>query len=132
MDHLMPFWYVSFSYLSKVKIGGKVVHGTLTLSQDPCSHYEPMHPTQLSSLLLSCPYLKIGLGNWVGGTDENANYRGTYAQIFLSAGLSFFLAMRSWSKVLFGYFIISPSPTPTLCDVCGKYDGLHLSTQNYT
>ena len=45
MDHLMPLRYVSFSYLSKVKSGGKVVHWTLTLSQDSCSCYEPMHPT---------------------------------------------------------------------------------------
>ena len=85
------------------------MHWTLTLSQDSCSRYEQMHPTHLSSLLLSFPYLLIGLGNWVGGNDENANYRGTYAQIFFSAGLSFFdhekllvfLTMRSWSKVLF-------------------------------
>ena len=39
MDHLiminlMPLRYVSFSYLSKVKSGGKVVHWMLTLSQD--------------------------------------------------------------------------------------------------
>ena len=33
MDHLMPLRYVSFSYLSKVKSGGKVVHWTLTLIQ---------------------------------------------------------------------------------------------------
>ena len=45
--------------------------------------------------------------------------------------VQFFFTMGSWSKVLFGYFIISPSPTPEH-DVCGKYDGLHLSTQNYT
>ena len=89
MDHVMPLRYVSFSYLSKVKSGGKVVHWTLTLSQDSCSCYEPMHPTHLSSLLLSCPYLKIDLGNWLGVNEENANYRGTYAQIFLSAGLFF-------------------------------------------
>ena len=59
MDHLMPLSlrYVSFSYLSKVKSGGKVVHWTLTLSQDSCSRDEPMHLTHLSSLLLSCPYL---------------------------------------------------------------------------
>ena len=41
MDHLMPLRYVSFSYLSKVKSGGKVVHWMLTLSvsQEFCSHY---------------------------------------------------------------------------------------------
>ena len=34
MDHLMPLRYVSFSYLSKVKSGGKVVHWTLTRCSD--------------------------------------------------------------------------------------------------
>ena len=73
---------VSFSYLSKVNLGRKVVHWTRTLSQDSCSLYEPMYPTHLSPLLLSCPYLFIGLGNWVGVDEENANYRGTPAQFF--------------------------------------------------
>ena len=67
MDYMMPLTYVSFSYLSKVNLGRKVVHWTRTLSQDSCSLYEPMYPTNLSPLLLSCPYLFIGLGNWVGG-----------------------------------------------------------------
>ena len=89
MDYMMPLTYVSFSYLSKVNLGRKVVHWTRTLSQDSCSLYEPMYPTNLSPLLLSCPYLFIGLGNWVGGDEENANYRGTPAQIFFSVGLSF-------------------------------------------
>ena len=54
MDHLMPLKYVSFSYLSKVKLGGKVVHWTLTLSQDSvvvmtqCTH----PPFLLTSVLL--------------------------------------------------------------------------------
>ena len=69
MDCMMPLTYVSFSYLSKVNLGRKVVHWTRTLSQDSCSLYEPMYPTHLSPLLLSCPYLFIGLGNWVGGDD---------------------------------------------------------------
>ena len=91
MDYMMPLTYVSFSYLSKVNLGRKVVHWTRTLSQDSCSLYEPMYPTHLSPLLLSCPYLFIGLGNWVGGDEENANYRGTPAQFFFfSVGLSFF------------------------------------------
>ena len=40
----MPLTYVSFSYLSKVNLGGKFVYWTRTLSQDSCSLYEPMHP----------------------------------------------------------------------------------------
>ena len=90
MDYMMPLTYVSFSYLSKAISGRKVVNWTWTLSQDSCSLYEPMYPTHLSPLLLSCPYLFIGLGNWVGGDEENANYSRTYAQFFLSAGLKFF------------------------------------------
>ena len=86
MDYMMPLTYVSFSYLSKVNSGRKVVHWTQTLSQDSCSLYEPMYPTHLSPLLLSYRYLFIGLGNWVGGEKENAIYRGTYAQFFLSVG----------------------------------------------
>ena len=65
------------------------MHWKGTLSQDFCSRYEPVHPTHLFPLLLSYPYLKIGLGNRVGGEEENAKYRGTYSQIFLSVGLSF-------------------------------------------
>ena len=34
MDYMMPLTYVSFSYLSKVNLGRKVVHWTRTLSQD--------------------------------------------------------------------------------------------------
>ena len=51
MDHMMPLTYVSFSYLSKVNSGGKVVHWTRTLSQDSCSLYEPMYTTHLFPLL---------------------------------------------------------------------------------
>ena len=58
------------------------MHWKRTLSQDSCSLYEQMYPNYLSPLLLSCPYFFIGLGNWVGGEEENANYRGTYAQFF--------------------------------------------------
>ena len=54
MDHMM---HVSFSHLSKVNLGGKVVHWTRTLSQDSCSRNEPMHHAHLFPLLLSCPYL---------------------------------------------------------------------------
>ena len=85
MDYMMPLTYVSFSYLSKVNLGRKVVHWTRTLSQDSlqCILANVPHPgTHLSPLLLSCPYLFIGLGYWVGGDEENANYRGTYAQLF--------------------------------------------------
>ena len=89
MDYMMPLTYVSFSYLSKVNLGRKVVHWTRTLSQDSCSLYEPMYPTHLSPLLLSCPYLFKGSGNWVGGDEENANYRGTYAQFFSVLDLVF-------------------------------------------
>ena len=90
MDYMMPFMEVSFSCLSKVNSGRKVVHWTRTLSQDSCSLYEPMYPIHFSPLLMSCPYLFIGLGNRVGGDEENAIYSGTYAQFFLSVGLSFF------------------------------------------
>ena len=89
MDYMMPLTYVSFSYLSKVNLGRKVVHWTLTLSQDSCSLYEPMYPTHLSPFCLAHIFL-LGLGNWVGGDEENANYRGTSAQFFFSVGLSFF------------------------------------------
>ena len=65
MDYMMPLTYVSISYLSKVNLGRKVAHWTRTLSQDSCSLYEPMYPTHLSPLLLSCPYLFIGLGKGV-------------------------------------------------------------------
>ena len=65
------------------------MHWMRTLSQDSCSLYEPMYPTHLSLLLLSCPYLSIGLGNWVGGDEENAKYRGTYVQFFLVLDLVF-------------------------------------------
>ena len=79
----MPLPYVSVSYPSKVNSGRKVtVHWTRTLSQDSCSLYEPMYPTHFSPLLLSCPYLFIGLGNLVEGDEENANHEGTYAQFF--------------------------------------------------
>ena len=112
----MPLRYVSFSYLYKVKSGGKVVHWTLTLSQDSCSRYEPMHPTNLSSLLLSCPYLDIGMGNWVGVTKKMQITGEPIPKFFLVLDLiSFFFTMGSWSKVLFSYFIFSRSPTPTLC-----------------
>ena len=77
----MPLPYVSVSYLSKVNSGRKV-HWTQTLSQDICSLYEPMYPTHLSPLLLSCPYLFIGLGNLVGVDKENANSRVTYDHFF--------------------------------------------------
>ena len=57
MDHMMHLAYVSFSHLSEVNLGGKVVHWTRTLSQDSCSRNEPMHHAHLFPLLLSCPYL---------------------------------------------------------------------------
>ena len=66
------------------------MHWMRTLSQDSCSLYEPMYSTHLSPLLLSCPFLFIGVGNWVGGDEENANCRGTCAQFFFSVGLEFF------------------------------------------
>ena len=86
---MKPWRYVSFSYLnnlSQVNLGGKVVHWTRTLSQDSCSRDEPFHLTTLF------PFFSIsfiGLSNWVGGEEENAKCRGTYAQFFLSVGLSF-------------------------------------------
>ena len=42
MDHMMHLTYVSFSYLSKVNLWGKVVHLMWTLSQDSCSCNEPL------------------------------------------------------------------------------------------
>ena len=81
----MPLTYVSFSYLSKVNLGRKFVHWTLTLSQDSCSLYEPMYPTHLSPLLLSYPYLFIGLGNWVGG-DRAGRDDVTTGKLFPSRG----------------------------------------------
>ena len=51
MDHMSDAFDISFSYLSKVNSGGKVVHWTRTLSQYSCSLYEPMHPTHLFPLL---------------------------------------------------------------------------------
>ena len=58
------------------------MHWTLTLSQNSCSLFEPMYPTHLSPLLLSCPYLFIGLGNWVGGDEENVKLQGNLCPIF--------------------------------------------------
>ena len=90
MDYMMPLTYVSFSYLSKVNLWRKVVHWTQTLSQDSCSLYEPMYPNHLSPLLLSCPYLFIGLGNWVGADEENANCREPMSNFFSVLDLVFF------------------------------------------
>ena len=90
MDYMMPLTYVSFSYLSKVNLGRKVVHWTQTLSQDSCSLYEPMYPTHLSPLLLSCPYLFIGLGNWVGGDEKMQIIGEPMPNFFFNVGLSFF------------------------------------------
>ena len=55
MDHMMYLRYASFSYLSKVGLGGKVVHWTRTLSQDSCSRNEPMHHVHLFSLTSILP-----------------------------------------------------------------------------
>ena len=52
MDHLMHLRYVSFSYLSKVKSGGKVVHWTLTLSQDSCSPLSPIGRIKILTYLI--------------------------------------------------------------------------------
>ena len=90
MDHMMPLTYVSFSYLSKVNLGRKVVHWTQTLSQDSCSLYEPMYPTHLSPLLLSCPYLFIGLGNWAGVMKKMQITGEPLPNFFFSVGLKFF------------------------------------------
>ena len=70
------------------------------------------------------------MGNWVGGEEENANYRGSYAQIFLSVGFIFCdheKLVQSTLRLFLSFFHLQP-----LHYVCGKYDGLHLSTQNYT
>ena len=83
MDHMMHMTYVSFSYLSKVKIGGKAVHWTRTLSQDSCSRNEPMHHAHLFPLLLSCPISLTGLT--VQSDEEmpkNAKIQGNLCPIF--------------------------------------------------
>ena len=108
MDYMIPLPYVSVSYLSKVNSGRKVVHWTLC--QDSCSLYESMYPTHLSPLLLSCPYLFIGLGNWVGGDKENATYGGTYAQFFLSVGLRFCKPPSLPGVAIRLYIFSSPEP----------------------
>ena len=48
----MHLTYVSFSYLSKVNLGGKAVHWMRTLSQDSYSRNEPMHYAHLFPLLV--------------------------------------------------------------------------------
>ena len=82
MDYMMPLTYVTFSYLSKVNLGRKVCIGRGHLVKTLAVYMSQCTPTRLSPLLLSCPYLLIGLGNWVGGDEENANYWGTCAQFF--------------------------------------------------
>ena len=89
------------------------MHWTWTLSQDSCSLYEPMYPTHLSPLLLSCPYLFIGLGNWVGGDEENANYRGIPAHFFSVLDLVFLSPLFDRGVALKLFSFISPSPNPT-------------------
>ena len=52
----------SFFYLSKVNLGEKVVHWTLTLSlETPEVVMSQCTPPTLFSLLLSCPYLSLAL-----------------------------------------------------------------------
>ena len=53
--------------------------------------------------------------------------QGTYAQIVLRFGLSFYAAVVAGPKYS-GYFVVAPSPT--LC--CSEYDGLIFNTQNFT
>ena len=83
----MHLTYVSFSYLSKVNLGGKAAHWTRTLSQDSCSRNEPMHHTHLFPLTSVLPISLTGLYNVM---KKMQKYRGTYAQFFLSVGLSCF------------------------------------------
>ena len=64
MDYMITLTYVSFSYLSKDKSGGKVVHWTLTLSQDSCNRYEPMQPTHFSPFFCLAHFFKK---DWVIG-----------------------------------------------------------------
>ena len=128
MDYMMPLTYVSFSYLSKINLGGKVVHWTRTLSQDSCSLYEPIYPTHLSPLLLSCPYLFIGLGNWVGGDEENANYRGTPAQFFFSV-LDLVFLSPLFDPGISSYFLLF-LPLQTLHNVNCR--GMAASMMDYT
>ena len=136
----MHLTYVSFSYLSKVNLGGRLCIGrrhlvkTLVVVMSQC-----ITPT-------FSPYFCLAhiFNRPVQSDEENAKIQGTYAQFFLSVGLSCFflggggvggLTRGSWSKVLFGYFfLIVPSPTPKLCWrriswwTTHKYSKLHLTT----
>ena len=58
-DHMMHLTYVSFSYLSKVNLGGRLCIGRGHLVKTPvtCSRNEPMHHYHLFPLLVSCSYL---------------------------------------------------------------------------
>ena len=78
MDHMMHLTYVSFSYLSKVYLGGKAVHWTRTLSQDSCSRNEPMHYAHLFPLLLFA-YI---YNRSVQSDEENAKIQGNLCPIF--------------------------------------------------
>ena len=66
------------------------MHWTRTLSQVSCSLYEPMYPTHLSPLLLSSPYLFIGLGNWVGVRKKMQFTGEPMPNFFLSVELNVF------------------------------------------
>ena len=86
----MHLTYVSFSYLSKVNLGGKAVHWMRTLSQDSCSRNEPMHYAHLFPLLV-LPISLTGLYKVMKKMKKKMQkYRGTYAQFFLSVELRYF------------------------------------------
>ena len=106
MDHTMHLTYVSFSYLSKVNLGGKAVYWTCTLSQDSCSLMSQCITPTFSPYFCLAHIFKQACVM----CKENAKYRGTYAQIFAP-----------------------PPPPKPLNYVDGAYhDGLHISTKNYT
>ena len=86
----MHLTYVSFSYLSKVKIGGKAVHWTRTLS-----HALVVVMSQCITPTFSLYFCLAHILNRPVQSDEEMpkmqKYRGTYAQFFLSVGLFFFV-----------------------------------------
>ena len=107
---MIPLPYVSVSYLSKVNSGRKVVDWTRTLRQTLAVYMSQCTPPTFPPYTLSCPYLFIGLVNWVGGDEENATYRGTNAQFFLSVGLRFCKPAFLPGVAISLYIFSSPEP----------------------
>ena len=75
----MHLTYVSFSYLSKVNLGGKGVHWTRTLSQDSCSRNEPMHHAHVFPFHSVLPHI---FNRPVQSDEENAKIQGNLCPVF--------------------------------------------------